>query len=416
MFSYKWLAGSVKSLNQPDQVVLASDQASKYFPGLSYDQMLGKQVIYDDSIKVTVTGVVEKPMQNTDLVFSDFISYLTIQHVKNIKQNFAEWSGTNGNFQFFIKLSPGSTTVNIEKQLKHLLYKYEPDQAKSGGYKATFRLQPLSDIHFNENYGAVNNDAANKTTLYGLMIIAAFLLLLGCINFVNLTTAQASQRAKEIGIRKTMGSSRLQLIGQFLSETFLITLMAVIISVLLTPFILKLFADFISKEVKFDLFSHPAIIVFLALLVVVVSFISGFYPAMVLSKYKPVLVLKNQAYTGTSKTRNAWLRKTLTVSQFVIAQFFIMATLLVSKQIYYALHKDLGFKKDAIVFINFPWKPKDHGRKQVFINEIKTMPGVKMISLGGSAPSSEGWTSNDVTYNNGKKEIRTELYLSQVWR
>lgn len=291
-----------------------------------------------------------------------------------------------------------------------MLYKYESDQAKPGGYKATLRLQPLNDIHFNENYGAINNEAANKTTLYGLMVIAAFLLLLGCINFVNLTTAQASQRAKEIGIRKTMGSSRLQLIEQFLSETFLITLMAVIISIIIAPFILKLFSDFISKEVKFDLFNHPAIIVFLALLVVLVSFISGFYPAMVLSKYKPVSVLKNQAYTGTSKTRNAWLRKSLTVSQFVIAQFFIMATILVSKQIYYALHKDLGFKKDAIVYIELPWKQKSPGLKQVFLNKVKALPQVKLTSLGGNIPSSEGWSSNDVTYTDGKKEIKTELY------
>jgi len=410
MFSYKWLAGSSKSLNQPNQVVLVSDQAKKYFPSLSYDEMLGKQVIYDDSIKVTVTGVVEKFRQNSDLTFSDFISYLTAQNVKDVKQNLVSWESTNGNFQFFVKLSPGSTTVNIEKQLKHILLKYRPDQAKSGGYKATFRLQPLSDVHFNENYGAINNDAANKTTLYGLMIIGAFLLLLGCINFVNLTTAQASQRAKEIGIRKTMGSSRFQLIGQFLSETFLITLMAVIISVVMVPFILKLFSDFISKEVKFDLLSHPAVIVFLVLLVVLVSFISGFYPAMVLSKYKPVSVLKNQAYTGTSKTRNAWLRKTLTVSQFVIAQFFIMATLLVSKQIYYALHKDLGFKKDAIVYIELPWKQKSPGLKQVFLNKVKALPQVKLTSLGGNIPSSEGWSSSDVTYSDGKKEIKTELY------
>jgi putative ABC transport system permease protein len=410
MFSYKWLAGTAITLNQPNQVVLASDQAKRYFPSLSYSDMLGKQVIYDDSIKVTVTGIVEKFKQNSDLTFSDFISYLTIQNVKDIKQNFAAWGGANGNFQFFVKLSPGSTVPKIEKQLKHLLYKYEPDQAKSGGYKATFRLQPLSDIHFNENYGAINNAAANKTTLYGLIVIAAFLLLLGCINFINLTTAQASQRAKEIGIRKTMGSSRLQLIGQFLSETFLITLMAVLIAVLLTPFILTLFSDFISKEVKFDLFNHPAIIIFLVLLVVLVSFISGFYPAMILSKYKPASVLKNQAYGNTNKTRSAWLRKSLTVSQFVIAQFFIMATLLVSKQIYYALHKDLGFKKDAIVYIDLPWKQKSPGLKQVFLNKVKALQHVKMVSLGGNIPSSEGWTSNDVTYSDGKKEIKTELY------
>jgi hypothetical protein len=272
-----------------------------------------------------------------------------MQHVKDVKSQLTDWGSTNGNSQFLVKLSPGTAVAGIEKQLRHILLKYEPEQAKSGGYKVTFRLQPLSDVHFNERYFAVNNPAANKTTLYGLMAIAAFLLLLGCINFVNLTTAQASQRAKEIGIRKTMGSSRGQLIGQFLSETFLITLLAVVISLIMAPFILKLFSDFISKDVKLDLLGHPIVILFALLLVVLVSFISGFYPAMVLSKYKPAMVLKNQAFTGSTKTRNAWLRKTLTVSQSIIAQFFIMATILVSKQIYYALHKDLGFRKDSVL-------------------------------------------------------------------
>ena len=410
LFSYKWLAGSSVSLNQPNQVVLVSEQAMKYFPSLSYNEMLGKQVVYDDSIKVTVTGVVEKFKQNSDLTFSDFISYLTIQNIKDVKQNLATWGPTDGNYQFFVKLSPGSTPVNIEKQLKHILFKYEPDQAKSGGTKITFRLQPLNDIHFNENYGAMNNEAANKTALYGMMVIAAFLLLLGCINFINLTTAQASQRAKEIGIRKTMGGSRLQLIGQFLSETFLITLMAVIVSVIMVPSILRLFSDFISKEVKFDLFNQPAIIIFLLLLVVLISFTSGFYPAMILSKYKPVSVLKNQVYAGTSRTRNAWLRKSLTVSQFVIAQFFIIATLLVSKQIYYALHKDLGFKKDAIVYIDLLWRQKNKNLKQVFADKVKALHQIEMVSLGDDPPSTNGWGSREVTYRDGKKEIRSQLY------
>jgi putative ABC transport system permease protein len=410
MLSFKWLAGSVGPMSQPNQVVLSSEQASKYFPSLSFDQMLGKQVLYDDSIKTVVAGIVETYKDNSDFKFTDLISFSTIQHVKDLKSQISQWGLTNGASQFLIKLSPKSTVTAIEKQLRHLLIKYEPEQAKNGGYRVTFRLQPLSDIHFNEHYQAINNSPANKSTLYGLMAIATFLLLLGCINFVNLTTAQASQRAKEIGIRKTMGSSRLQLVGQFLSETFLITSLAVVISIVLAPFILKLFSDFISKDVKFDLADHPVVILFALLLVLLVSFISGFYPAMVLSKYKPVLVLKNQAFSGTGKTCNSWLRKTLTVSQFIIAQFFIMATILVSKQIYYALHKDLGFKKDAIVYIDLPWKQQSIDLKQVFLNKIKVLPQVKMISLGGNIPSSAGWSSNDVTYTDKKKEVKTELY------
>src|SRR5437868_3848217 len=175
--------------------------------------------------------------------------------------------------------------------------------------------------------------------------IALFLLLLGCINFINLTTAQSAQRAKEIGIRKTMGSSRKQLIVQFISETFLLTITAVIVSAAMTPVILKFFAGFIPTGVQTVSIAQPNVILFVVLLTIVVSISSGFYPAMVLSGYKPISVLKNQAGKG-QETRKALLRKSLTVAQFAIAQFFIMATILVSKQIYYALHKDLGFKKD----------------------------------------------------------------------
>jgi ABC-type antimicrobial peptide transport system permease subunit len=410
LFNYKWLVGSPKVLEQPYMVVLRSDQAKVYFPNLSYEQMIGKQVVYADSIRATVAGIVDKFKQNSDFTYHDFISFSTTDRVNDIKQQNSSWENVNGSGQVFIKLAQGSNTANIEKQLHQLQVKNQPEQAKAdgGGYRSKFRLQPLSDIHFNANYGAINSTAANKTMLYGLIAIAAFLLLLGCINFVNLTTAQASQRAKEIGVRKTMGSSRGQLIAQFLSETFLITLSAVIISIVLAPFILKLFADFVSKDVKLDIMGHPVIILFILLLVLLVSFVSGFYPAMVLSGYKPITVLKNQS-TDPSTTRNAWLRKTLTVSQFVIAQFFIMATILVGKQIHYALNKDLGFKKDAIVYVNLPWKAKP-GKKQVFLNAVKSLPQVQLVSYGGDVPSSAGWSSNDAMYIDGKKEIKTELY------
>lgn len=410
IFSYKWIAGSKKVLNQPNQVVLTSQQAKKYFPSLSYDEILGKLVVYDDSIKTTVAGIVAEFKENTDFTFTDFISYKTIQGIKNLKNQQSDWTSTNGNSMCFLLLAPQSTTAGIERQLAAIKAKYAPNPPGKQGYQNRLRLQPLSDIHFNANYNAIRNPAVNKTALYGLMAVAAFLLLLGCINFINLTTAQASQRAKEIGVRKTMGSSRAQLICQFFCETTLLTVIAVIVSIAITPLIIKLFSDFISKDIKLDLFDHPSAVSFIGLLILVVSVTSGFYPAMVLSKYQPVQVLKNQAYRGTSKTRSSFLRKSLTITQFVIAQFFIMATILVSKQVYYALHKDLGFKKDAIVYVDLPWLQKTAGLREVFANKVKALPQVEMVSLGNDVPSSGSWSSNDATYHNGKKEVRTELY------
>lgn len=412
LFNYKWLAGSAASaLNAPNQVVITSEQAKKYFPLLPYDRIIGKIINYD-TIKTTVTGVVETIKENTDFSFHDFISYSTGTANKDLKSNLGltEWGGTTSASLLFVRLSPKTSVIKIEKQLNDILKKNNPPRPEDKGNTSSFSLQPLSELHFNGKYGNFDSGhIANKTTLYGLLAIAAFLLLLGCINFVNLTTAQATQRAKEIGIRKTMGSSRMQLVIQFLSETFLITLFAVIISVLLMPVLLKLFADFISSGIKVDFLHQPNLIIFLLVLTVFVSILSGFYPAIMLSGYKPVLVLKNQAASNTSKTRNALLRKSLTVAQFVIAQFFIMATVLVSKQIYYALHKDLGFKKDAIIYISTPWKNNSDNKKQVFFNKIHAIPQIELISVGGATPSSGSTNSSQVSYIDGKKEIKTNL-------
>ncbi|WP_114938009.1 ABC transporter permease [Mucilaginibacter endophyticus] len=413
MFKYNWLAGSAKTaLNAPNQTVLTADQATKYFPKLSYSEMIGRVVTYD-TISAAITGIVEPLKGNNDFAFHDFLSYSTAKNNKALSDELRsdDWGGTTSSSILFVKLAPSASVSNFEKQLNLILKKNNPPKPENKGNSRNFTLQPLRDLHFNNIYYTFSSGrVADKPTLYGLLAIAAFLLLLGCINFVNLTTAQATQRAKEIGVRKTMGSSRAQLVIQFLCETFFITIIAVVISVVLAPVILKLFKDFIPVGIKLDLLHQPNLFIFLFLLTIVVSLLSGFYPAALLSGYKPVLVLKNQASSNSSKTRNAWLRKSLTVTQFVIAQFFIMATVLVSKQINYALNKDMGFKKDAILIINSPWKNRTRSKNQVFKNKLLALPQVSLISLGKDAPSSSGTNSTESSYNDGKKEIKVELY------
>ena len=150
-------------------------------------------------------------------------------------------------------------------------------------------------LHFESEYGSFNNlRQAHKPTLYGLLAVALFLLLLGCINFINLTTSQATQRAKEIGIRKTLGGGKRQLIVQFLSETFLMTLFATVLSIIILPWLLKIFSDFIPPEINFTSINQPHVWVFLFLLMLMMTVLSGFYPALVLTKFNPVTVLKNQ--------------------------------------------------------------------------------------------------------------------------
>jgi putative ABC transport system permease protein len=413
VFNYVWLAGSQQhALDQPNQVVLTSQQAQLYFPLLQYKDMIGKIVTYD-TLKTTVSGIVQTPTQNTDFAFHDFVSISTITASKRLATDIhiEDWNRISSGSEVFLKLLPGASASEVAKQINAISKANNPPRPDQPvlANRVNLRLQALDDIHFNTDYNIFDfSSQASKTADYGLLAIAGFLLLLACINFVNLTTAQAGQRAKEIGIRKTLGGSRMQLIVQFLSETFLITFFAVAISVLLAPVILGMFADFISPDIHMNFLHQPEIILFLLILTIVVTVLSGFYPALMLSGYKPVSVLKNQTQNDSNKTRNAWLRKSLTVSQFVVAQFFIMATVLVSRQIYYVLHKDLGFKKDAILVVDSPWSTATTGGNKVLLNSFQSIPGVTMVSLGSDPPSSDGFNRTRSLYSDGKKQIITE--------
>jgi len=411
LLSYQWVAGNAGLMKEPFKLVLTESRVKTYFRNPS--DAIGKTIIYDDSLKVTIAGIVKDLDQTTDFNFKEFISYSTI-FATNIKYNFGwdQWGSINSVSQFFIKLSQGVKQQNIEKQLADLRAR----KAKDNFMQTDYKLQPLSDVHFNADYDNFNQRQGHKPTLYGLLLVAAFLLLLGCINFVNLATAQAVQRAREIGIRKTMGSSKLQLVFQFLSETFLITLIATILSIALVPWILHIFSDFIPPGLQFNITQQPHIIIFLALLVMTVTVASGFYPSLVLSRYKPVLVLKNQAFANTGKTRKAWLRKTLTVSQFVIAQFFIITTMIVGHQIRFALHKDLGYKKDAIInfYVPFSFNNPQPEKAKVLLNKLKEIPGVQAVAFAGNAPASANTSFTTMKFKNDKKDVDATVQLKNA--
>jgi len=411
LIGYHWLAGSAKtSLSQPFQTVLTESSAKLYFPKLSPQEIIGKRIYFNDTVITAVSGIVKDVQQNTDFTFAIFISRATLENTSLQPEDWTQWDNTNSASQLLVKLSPGTDPKKIEAGIYNLYQKNHKPNPEDNS-KSSYKLQPLSDLHFNSDYGGYDLPLANKPTLFGLLAVAVFLLLLGCINFINLTTAHASQRAKEIGIRKTLGSSKKQLIIQFLSETFLLTFIATVISVFLTPLILKAFSGFIPDGLHFSLSAHPGIILFLLILIVIVTVLSGFYPAMILSGYKPVLVLKNQAYSNTGKSRNAWLRKSLTISQFVIAQVFIMATILVSKQINYSLNKNMGFKKDAIIHLSINYYDTVKIHRYIFMDKLRHIPGIAMLSLSNNPPSSNSSWSNTIKYKDGKKEVLTDVEM-----
>ena len=378
LLNFKWVAGSATSAMQdPFSVVLTESRAKQYFPHLAAAEILGKQIVYNDDVRTKVSGIVKDLNETTSFTSAEFISMATIAKT-NLQDRFmmTVWDDWMAYSKLYVKLSKGTDPKATESQLKVLLNKYNKNANKDANNTMSFHLQPLNDIHFNPLYPGMGERVANKSTLYGLLAIASFLLLLGCINFINLTTAQATKRAKEIGIRKTMGSTKRQLVFQFLSETFLVTIIATLISVALTPMLLNMFSDFIPQGLTFSFLNQPALILFLVLLIITVSFLSGVYPALVLSGYKPVLVLKSQAFANSGQTRGAWVRKTLTVSQFVIAQFFVIATMMVSKQINFGMNADLGFKKDAIITFNLPPDTVAMHGKQLATNTSYARSGI----------------------------------------
>jgi len=407
---YHWLAGSQKTaLGNPHSTVLTRSRAAIYFPGLPLNQVIGRHIVYNDTITSTVTGVVDDIKENTSLKFGEFISLATISTPN--REGADDWNSVNGNDQCFVKLIPGTKKTQIETQLAQLQKKYaKPDPGNLT--KTTHRLQALTDIHFDSRYDGLDQPQAHKPTLYGLMIIAAFLLLLACINFINLTTAQASQRAKEIGIRKTLGSSVPQLIRRFLGETFFLTLLSLALTLALTPWILAAFSNFIPGNIHFSSIQQPGIIAFLIILLFAVTGLAGFYPALVLSRYAPVLVLKNQAFTDSPATRSLWLRKTLTVFQFTIAQFFSIATLIVGRQIHYSINSDLGYKKDAIVTVHTPWTfgQKDT-RRPLLLEKLRHLPGIELACTGSFSPAWGGGMSQNLVYRDGIKEIPLDLQI-----
>ena len=409
---YQWIAGvAATALNEPNKVVLTESRAKEYFGFNDLSQAIGQNIIYDDTITVAVSGIVKDLDQVTDLVSKEFVSLPTYINQLKETNGWDEWGSVTSSTQFLIKLKKGVNRAAIDNQLIALRKKHETEAY----LKTDHFLQPLSDIHFNSDFDAFDQRLGHKPTLYGLLAVAAFLLVLGCINFINLTTAQGSQRAKEIGVRKTMGSTKTSLVTQFLTETFLLTTAATLLSLVLVPFILKIFRGFIPPGLSLDMLSEPVIIGFMILLVIVVSLISGFYPALVLSKFKPVTVLKNVAYANTSQSRRVWIRKTLTVSQFMIAQFFIIATLVVGQQIRYSLNKDMGFRKDAIVHFNAPYNYFAPDNKQfILLQKIKTIPGIDKISLAEAPPAYAGMNSTTMKFKRNGKELETTVEVKHA--
>jgi ABC-type antimicrobial peptide transport system permease subunit len=414
LFNYNWLAGDKESaLSEAAQVVLSQKKAESYFPHTKMGDMIGKTLVYNDSVAVKVTGIVADFKQKSDLRFTEFMSMdsAPMFGLDELKTS-DTWNNTSSGDQLFLKIKDKASLAGIQSRLEELANEHKNQEPWAENETRLFVLQPLSDVHFGGKYGEYpfNNSrhVASIKVLKSLGFVALFLLLLGCANFINLNSAQALTRAKEIGIRKTLGSSKKQVIRQFLMETLILTSLAALLSIVLAPMLLRQFADFLPDDISLSVLYSPVGIVGIVSLIVLVSLLSGFYPAFVLSGFRPVSVLKGQFSKGDKGVR---LRKTLTVFQFVVAQVFIIATLLVGKQLHYVLNKDMGIKTDAIAYVSVPWNDKSEVKKERLFNEIKNLGQLSNVSFGGEPPASNSYSTTILTYFRNGTEIHEQTQL-----
>ncbi|HXB93437.1 MAG TPA: FtsX-like permease family protein [Puia sp.] len=400
IFRYKWLAGNpATSLNDPFRVVLSAAEVKHYFGDITPQEAMGRLVIYSDSLQTYVSGVVEDWDHNTDFAFRDFISYSTAQR-SFIGKNFwlDDWHNISGASQAFVLLDKGSTVAQVQRQFASFVKKYN---FRGPGYSAMLSLQPLADIHFSTVYRDMYSRQAHLPTLYGLMALAVFILLLAVINFVNLSTAQSLQRTKEVGIRKVLGSRRKDIVWQFLGETFLFTLLAVILSLLITPLVITLLRQYMPAGLRFE-YNIPTLL-FLLGMTVATSLLAGLYPAKVISALLPVLSLKGQATRNLAPNR--FLHRGLIVFQFTISLAFIICTVIVTRQLHYILNADLGFDKDAIITFRAmgPMMGPQKDR-EVLAQQIRALPGVAMVGRNGQTPQSSMARSGTFVYHGPKDD------------
>lgn len=396
IFPSKWLAGSAKALNSSGNIILTEKTLEKFYGKELPANVIGKTIIYADSIPLQVAGVIENPQYNSDFNFESFIAEQTIPQDNNLKNMYTweAWNSISDSHQVLIKTKAQSNPLLIERNIANLLKKYKYKEGEKINDK--LELQALSDVHFDTRF---NYEATHPEALRNLILLAFFLLALGAVNFINLSTAQSIERAKEVGIRKTLGSSKATLIKQFLLETFLITLSATLFAVLLLPLFLHVFEGFIPKNLSLDRLDKTVILLFLFGQLIVVTILAGFYPAWVLTGYAPVLALKNQLGKNTNLSRSTWIRKALTIFQFVLAQAFLICVLVVVQQINYVSHRDMGFQKDAIVNVYIPGAFQNSAKGIVLKNELKKLTDIKAISFGNIAPAMNGWMTTGITYD-----------------
>lgn len=405
VFDFKVLSGNPRvALGEPGKVFITQSLADKIMKGKEH---LTLKV--NNLLELEVAGIIADPPPTSHISFQMLISYpsLSKDFLKGFDPN--EWGVTIAGFTYFV-LPDNLSSQTVESRLQLLIKKYEPHVAD----KRKYLTQPLHDIHFSKTYQQNPSEISNGnlTNLLALGIIGVFILAMACINFVNLATALAAKKSKEIGIRKTLGARRGELTWYFLGETFLTIVFALFISLCATEWLLIWINNFTGKHIELNLLSDPSLLGFLALLVFFATILSGFYPAAVLSGFNPVTVLKSKL--SMQRSSGGGLRRILVVFQFTIAQILIIGTLIVANQMDFFMNKPLGFNKEAIINVSLPDNNKE--LMESMRTRVASLPGVENVSLSLGGPTSANRFGTGSYLTSAGEESKFEINMKPVDR
>jgi putative ABC transport system permease protein len=384
IFDYPLLAGSYESLKDPNNVLLTKEVAEKYFG--DWEAALGKTIklkaggsLFSHGTDVlNVSGILATMPVNTDFQLKLVVAFGT-GITEDMSKN-TDWQDrTNSDFGCYVLLPPNISVDNFNQQLRAWSLKMaSPDN------KNSHIIQPLSDVHYDTQTGDYSNKTISLQLLNVLWLIAAFILLVACVNFINLSTTQAVNRAKEVSIRKVFGSNKSQLQIQFIIETFLIVICAVVIASLITILALPYISRLLELPLSFNKLNNSAITLFLLSVTTVVTALACFYPSVVLSGFSPVDALKSKM--TASKANGISLRRGLVVFQFIIAQVLIIGTLIIVKQMNYFMDQPLGFDKEAIINVPFRVDTAFFRREEHLKQLLMSVNGVQAVSFSSNTP------------------------------
>jgi predicted permease len=400
IFDFPVEAGDYRSLAEPNTALLSKEVADRFFG--DWKTAIGKTFRKNGSV-IKVTGIVKDLPVNTDLRSGIFVSYASQKWLSKSD----DWHSTASNHNCYLLLPDETKSAAISTKLTALLGKYSDDKKKADAQT----LQAVTNVHYNGEISNYTGRAVTGELVNTLSLIAGFILLIACVNFVNLSTAQAFNRSKEVGVRKVLGGSRFQIRSQFYGETFLLAVGAAILGGVITIAALPAIGHLLDLPLKTDLLLKPSVIFVLAGMLVLVVALAGFYPAIVLSRYNPITALKGKLTRKT--TGGVSVRRGLVVFQFVVAQVLIIGMVVIVQQMNFFQKHDMGFDKEAIINLSIPSDSTSMSKMDFLRSKVKSVNGVQDVSFSFASPADNGNWSSNFRFNHAAEE--TEWFANLKW-